>query len=273
MIAIFVGIIIGLVLGLTGAGGSVFAVPLLLILLNLSPQEAISLSLSAVCASALYGTITHLKGKQIQWVPAGVFAIAGSLLTPVGVWLNTLLPPLVVILSFCVLVLVVARRLWRQATQDPNTSTTVRASMNDNDIDPIPQCRYGQPGQRSKKCIWGLMGGAALTGVLSGLYGVGGGFIIVPTVMFLAGLAFKQAVATSLAIITTISLAAFTNYALQGLLPDATLTGQVVLGGIIGMTLGIFSSKRLAGPTLQKFFSLMMALMAIVTVIKFVTNT
>ena len=80
--AIIVGCIIGLVLGLTGAGGSIFAVPLLIILLSLPAQQAIGLSLGAVALSSLLGVFTKIKSGDIQWLPAMVYSVIGSLVAP-----------------------------------------------------------------------------------------------------------------------------------------------------------------------------------------------
>jgi uncharacterized membrane protein YfcA len=127
--SILIGIIMGLSLGLTGADGSILAVPLLILLLNIEPQQAITLSLAVVAGSAIFGVIGHLKSNNIQWLPAIVFAIIGGLFTPVGHWLGSLLPTQVLLFGFSLLVIIVAIRMWLKSIQAPTAAIIVRAAI------------------------------------------------------------------------------------------------------------------------------------------------
>lgn len=267
--ALLVGLIIGAILGLTGAGGSVFAVPLLLILLELPAQDAIGLSLGAVAISALFGTLTRLKSKEIQWLPALTYGVIGSLFSPLGNWLGQYLSDALLLSGFSVLVLLVATRMWVQAKQSPDETKILRARMDSTQSDEVALCRINQNKvfKIGLPCVLGISGGAALTGFLSGLFGVGGGFLIVPTLIFLTGIGIKQAVATSLLIITTISAAGFVSYIGTSAEIDFILLGMLSAGGILGMIFGAAVGKRLAGPILQKLFSVLMVLMAVSTLI------
>ena len=91
MIILITGLMVGLVLGLTGAGGSVFAVPMFILFLQLPAQQAMGLSLAVVSVSAFYGTLLRLKSHEIQWLPAAVYALIGAVTAPVGSKVNQLI--------------------------------------------------------------------------------------------------------------------------------------------------------------------------------------
>lgn len=262
------GLIIGAVLGLTGAGGSVFAVPMLMLLLALEPQQAIGVSLGAVSLCSAYGVMISLKSRQIMWLPAMLFAIVGSLFTPLGTFLNQLIPTPILLGGFACLVVIVATRMWRQATQQPNDTEVVRASQPELSSDSTVLCRVNdfQPFKVGPRCITGMSVAAAITGVLSGLFGVGGGFLIVPTLLFLTSITMRQAVATSLVVITLITGSGFISFLWLGNAVSSTLLYQIAAGGVVGMTLGVITSKKIAGPKLQKIFSILMMSVAVVVV-------
>ena len=267
--AIVIGCIIGLVLGLTGSGGSILAVPLFILFLQLSPLEAIGLSLGVVAASALLGVIGNLKTKNIQWLPALVFATIGSAFTPLGHLLAKNLPHTVIMSAFSLLILVVAAIMWRKAKTSPEETKVVRAGIYQSD-NTQGLCRMNdyQPFKLGLPCIAGVSGGAVLTGVLSGLFGVGGGFVIVPTLIFLLGISIQQAVATSLLVISFVSTAGFINYALSTPEINFQLLTQIIMGGAIGMLLGLSLSKLISGPILQRVFVVIMFLLALIMLAK-----
>jgi uncharacterized membrane protein YfcA len=262
------GLIIGAVLGLTGAGGSVFAVPMLMLMLTLEPQQAIGISLGAVSLCSAYGVMISLKSRQIMWVPAMLFAIVGSLFTPAGTYINQLIPTPILLGSFALLVVMVATRMWRQANQQPSDTAVVRASTPEVSTDNTVLCRVNdfQPFKVGPRCIIGMSIAASVTGVLSGLFGVGGGFLIVPTLLFLTNISMRQAVATSLVVITLITGSGFVSYLVMGNAVPSTLLYEIAAGGMVGMTLGVISSKKIAGPKLQKIFSVLMMCVAIVVI-------
>ena len=269
--AYFVGIIIGLVLGLTGAGGSVLAVPLFITVLVLPAQQAISLSLAVVGISAFYGVLTRLKSKEILWVPGLIFALIGSLTSPLGQWVNHQIDEIWLLSGFSLLVVAVSLRLWLQATRQPKDTAVVRASSAHIKNDSSQSlCNYDaeQPFKLKWPCFLGMTGAALLTGFLSGLFGVGGGFIIVPMLVFLLGVSMLYAVATSLFVISCVSLSGLVSFYLNGGQLPSDLLLQVGGGGVIGMTLGIVLSAYLAGPRLQKLFAVSLFGMSLFTLIK-----
>ncbi len=262
-----VGLLTGLVLGLTGAGGSVFAVPLLVYLVHLTPQEAVGVSLGAVSFSALFGVLTRLRSRQIAWLPALVYAVLGAACSPLGVHLNQRANPRLLMVIFSLLVLLIAARMWYQAVHTPQQTRTLRSSLPERGAAHGALCRMNQ-GAAFKiglPCVAGMALGAVLTGLLSGLFGVGGGFLIVPTLLFLTGISIQQAVATSLVVISLVSLSGFTSFMLAGSPVELALLGRVSIAGVVGMAAGVIGSRHLAGPLLQKIFAALMLSMALLT--------
>lgn len=266
---ILVGCVIGIVLGLTGAGGSVFAVPLLVIFLDLPMTQAAGLSLGAVSASALLGVAMKLKSGHIQWLPAIVFATLGSLATPLGAWGGRLLNEMFLLASFGVMVFIIAYRMWRQASDSPDDARVVRAGRTSKEAGAGAVCAMNQ--HREFKiglpCVMGLSGGALSTGILSGLFGVGGGFLIVPVLIKLTQISMQQAVASSLVVISIVGSVGFANFVWVNNSIDELLLVKLMLGGFAGMSLGIFISQYIAGPNLQKGFAALMVVIFIVTML------
>ena len=265
-----IGSIIGLILGLTGAGGSVFAVPLLVFVLDLPVQEAIAISLGAVAISAFLGFLLKLKSNDVVWLPGIVFAVVGSAFAPVGNLANRYVPPEAILISFSLLVIVVAFRMWISARENPDQASAVRAHTSKEEAPPVALCRYNQNKQFQLRlpCIASISVGAVITGFLSGFFGVGGGFIIVPTLLFLTAMPIKQAVATSLFVIALVSTSGFISFINTSSDWNPTILMQVAAGGLVGMLFGVAISRYMAGPTLQKTFAVSMLGVAVITLAK-----
>jgi len=267
-LAILFGIAIGLALGLTGGGGSIFAIPLLIYGLGMDTREAITLSLAAVTAVALFGSVTAARRGLIEFRAGIIFAVAGLVAAPAGVAIANLLADQVILLAFAVLMLVVATAMWRKSSSAPESTRVVRASMGYDPEDPgAPPCRYN-PGssalQLTAPCSAVLVVTGIATGVLSGLFGVGGGFIIVPALTLVTQLSIQRAVATSLLAIGIIGASGVVAGLTSGRQIDPGLTAAFVAGGIFGMVIGQHIARRVAGPVLQRIFAATMVAVAAV---------
>lgn len=263
MLAGLFGLLIGLVLGLTGAGGSVLAVPLLKQGLGIPTAEAMGLSLGAVALAAGYGALIRLRQRSIVWLPAIVLTTAGALGSPLGTWLRHHTPEPLLNLGFALLVLAVALQMWRQSRLDPESTRVVRAEATGGEAIPAA-CNLSPSGQfeLQPRCV-GRMSGVGLTlGVVSGLFGVGGGFIIVPALTLFAGLDARRAVATSLVAISLVSAVGFSLFVLQQSNFAWPAFIPVAIGGLAGMLLGSLIGRYIAGPRLQQLFVVLMLAMA-----------
>ncbi|RMF14228.1 MAG: sulfite exporter TauE/SafE family protein [Gammaproteobacteria bacterium] len=249
-----VGAIIGLVLGLTGAGGSLLAIPLLVYGVGEPYRIAVGLSLLTVLAGALWGAVHSYRENLVAVAPAVVFALGGMLAAPVGYRLTHILPEKPLMASFLILMAIIALRMLHQAKRTPDQTRQVRARLTSKtDVQPI--CRFSQ-GRTTLNCRIALVIAGLLTGLLSGLFGVGGGFLIVPILMGISDLPIERAIATSLAVIAAISLSGSLSFLAHTSLDDY---GRVILmlmaGALAGMTLGRLLAARLAGPRLHTLFA------------------
>ena len=125
---LLIGIVIGLLLGLTGAGGSVFAVPLLILLGDVSIHQAVTLSLAAVATITLYGSVRNFGNQTILWKPAALLAGSGMLGAPLGQLFASILSEVLLVAGFSLLAVIIAIRMWLTATTMPEASKVVRSS-------------------------------------------------------------------------------------------------------------------------------------------------
>lgn len=266
MLSLLFGLIVGFSLGLTGGGGSIFAVPLLVYGLAMPAHEAVGVSLVAVGATALGGAIVRLQRREVELKTALLFGMAGMVGAPLGAGLGAKLPADFLLSGFALLMLLVAARMWLQAVHRPAEAHVVRAG--DDTLDASnsgPACRVNLTGglTLTSRCTLVLTLSGILTGLLSGLFGVGGGFLIVPALVLVASLPMQRAVATSMLVIALISASGSASYLLAGRPLVLKVTALFILGGLSGMVLGARLSRRLAGPQLQKLFATAMVGVAI----------
>jgi len=266
MLSVPFGIVVGLALGLTGGGGSIFAVPLLIYGLGIEAHSAVAMSLAAVAFTAAIGALEGWLRGVVELRAALIFAVAGMLFAPVGVYLGDQVDPAVVVVLFATLMLVVACRMFVKARRAPDESRIVRARLASNaSQDQGTVCRYSADGhlRLNAPCSAALIGVGAVVGVLSGFFGVGGGFLIVPALVLITEMGIHRAVATSLLVIALIGLSGVGSAVLAGRDLNWAITLLFVLGGIIGMFAGRGLAQRLAGSTLQILFAIAMILIAL----------
>lgn len=235
-------IAIGVSLGLLGSGGSILTVPVLVYLLGQDEKVAIAGSLFIVGTIALAGSFQYLRAKLIDWRNVGIFGVPGMAGTYLGAMLAAYVPGIVQLSLFAVVMLLASYLMLRPIKLQQNSNSTPRAAW--------------------KIAIDGL-----LVGVMTGLVGVGGGFLIVPALVFLGGMTMHRAVATSLVIITLKSYSGFYKYMdvldEQGLALDWNALWVVTGLGIAGSFAGASVAGRLPQATLQKWFGYFLIIMGI----------
>ena len=263
-LTLFFGALVGFSLGLTGGGGAIFAVPLLVYGLGVPAREAVGVSLLTVGATSLVGFVQRARSKMVEFPTGLLFAVAGMIGAPVGALLADRIPEALLLGLFGALMLVIALRMWRKAG-DSAARLPIIMDSNVMDDDGGPTCRRDPEGKLhlTSRCamLLGVVGLGA--GVLSGLFGVGGGFIIVPALVVFSGMGMQRAIGTSLLVITLISAAGTASHLLAG--KDLTLftAGVFTIGSVAGLFAGSSLAQRLAGPTLQKVFAIAIVLVAL----------
>jgi uncharacterized membrane protein YfcA len=217
------GSLVSFTLGLVGGGGSILAVPLMVYLVGVaSPHVAIGTSALAVAVNAGANLIPHARQGTIKWRCAGMYAAAGVIGAYGGSTLGKAFDGQRLLFLFAMLMLVVGALTLRN-----------RGNVGNADV----QCRR----ENAPKVI--AYGGA--TGLFSGFFGIGGGFLIVPGLMASTGMPMVNAVGSSLVAVAAFGLTTALNYALSGLV-DWGLAVTFIGGGIVGGVFGAATSKRLS---------------------------
>lgn len=257
------GALVGLALGLTGGGGSILAIPLLVYGLAVPPREAIVVSLASVGATALVGAVQRLRAGLVEVRIGLIFSVGGGLGAPVGAWIGGRLPEPALLGLFAVLMLVVAANLWFKATRGPSQPAEAEGSGEAKEVGPI--CQHASTGAiiLTSRCAASMAMAGLGTGVLAGLFGVGGGFVTVPALVGLGRMPIHRAIATSLLVIGLVSAIGVAVQVLGGRDIPLDTTALFVGGGVAGMFLGGLLARRIAGPALQKIFAVAVVAVAV----------
>lgn len=242
--------------------------PLLIYLCGVPPRPAIAISLAAVGGTALAGAVARARSGEVELRTALIFAAGGMAAAPLGSWTGAELPEGLLLTLFGALMILVAVRMWRRS---PAEGRLVRAPLADRPAGGEgPGCRRDARGRLrlDSRCAVVLAIAGLATGYLAGLFGVGGGFVIVPALVLFTGMAIHRAVATSLLVIALIAASGVTSQVLGGAELDPGITALFVLGGLIGMGLGTLLGRRLAGPTLQRVFAVAIILVGAFVIVR-----
>jgi uncharacterized membrane protein YfcA len=228
LLGFLLGIFTGLVLGLTGSGGTIIAVPLLIFGLHATVAEAAPIALLSIALSATVATLPAFRQGIVRYRAAGLIATTGLLTAPIGIWIARQLPDSLLTLLFAGVLAFAAWYMYRQSD---------RSAVQKEELS-LP-CQLNL---ESGRLIWTLPCARELafsgitTGFLSGLLGVGGGFIIIPALRKISNLPMQSLMATSLAITALISVTGviaatsmgFMNWLLALPFSAGTITGTLI---------------------------------------------
>jgi|SRR5687767_7823729 uncharacterized membrane protein YfcA len=254
-LAILFGAVVGVSLGLTGGGGGILAVPMLVYGVGVEPHQALLVSLLAVGATALVGAIERIRRNEVAVATGVLFAVAGMAGAPYGATLADRIEPRSLLLMFSALMLYVALRMWFKAGSRRPTAGGAHPPLTN-------RARRRRSTFSLGRVIMLVVLGAA-TGVLSGLFGVGGGFVIVPALVLVGGMDIHRAVATSLLVIPLVSVTGVAQHLRQQQQPLALgVTVLFVVGGVAGMAVGTFVGRRMSAARLQRVFAVVIIVVA-----------
>ncbi len=230
-------LVTGLILGLIGGGGSVLTVPVLVYLLGYPAKQAIAMSLPIVGCASLVGAIGHWRTGNVQWKTALAFGAVAMLGSFTGARLSSLLDGRVQLVLLGTAMTIAAVSMLRSAGKEASA-------------DALPQRSLG---------LVALAGFGV--GVLTGLVGVGGGFLIVPTLVLLGGVPMRAAIGTSLAIITMNTMSGFAGYVGRVSL-DWTAMGTFTAVAIVGILVGTRLAARVPVARLKSGFTFVLLAVA-----------
>jgi uncharacterized protein len=238
--ALLFGTAIGILLGTIGGGGSILTVPILVYALDLGVHEATATSLAIVGLTALFGAVPHARAGRVALKTALVFGGAGIAGAFAGSWLNARVSGPLILLLFGFLMLAVALRM----ALGKRGRTTLTA----------PQTAIG--------INWPVIVTGLIVGLMTGFFGVGGGFLIVPALVLILRLPMRMAVGTSLIIIAINSTAGIVAHFESGGI-DIKLAALFVAGGFAGTMVGSRVADRVDDAKLSRGFATLIALVGI----------
>jgi hypothetical protein len=242
--AILAGLATGLMLGIFGSGGSIITTPALLYLLQIEPKSAIAMSLGIVAITATITALQHWRNGNVNARVTLVFGLFGIAGTYAGARLGVITPVVIQLTLFALVMYAAAWKMLKPA----------RKSVGAVAVGELSACDSGH-------CLTHVAMHGILVGALTGLVGVGGGFLIVPALVLLSGLSMKQAIGTSLAIVAIKSYAGFAGYA-GAVDIDYGLMGVFTTVAIAGSLVGTHYAQRVSGEVLKRGFALFLMLVA-----------
>lgn len=270
LLPIVVGVCVGIIVGLLGAGGGILSVPILVYLLGQSPHNAAAGSLLIVGATSLIALIG--RRKEVHWKQGTVFgmlSIAGSF---IGSFLNSLISANLLMYLFSALLLIVAGLMFRKAAKEKNAaggkSQIVSPNTNVNKQVCNKTSQGNENSQRNNSHLhhWiTIIFAAVLIGVLTGFFGVGGGFAVVPALTLIMHFDMKEASATSLLVMVIASLAGLTARMGTAIQIDYLSVLPFALASMIGGPIGASLTRKAKSTTLTFLFAILLLLVAVYT--------
>lgn len=248
------GLITGLLLGLTGAGGGIVAGPLLMLFLHLPLTAAAPISLLAIALGCGASVLLGLRQRIVQYRATLLLSLMGILAMPAGIHLSRTLPAEPLLLAFSALLLYRAARLWKSREVGK---------------DKTRPCAVDKHGKFlwSRPCARAMAGAGLLAGFFGGLLGVGGGFVIVPALRKHTPLPMHAIIATSLATLTLVSIAGLLQWNAQESI-RWHIAAPFIAGTIAGITAGRLATPKIPEHGLRRTFAALCVLIAIGLTIK-----
>ena len=274
LLALPLGVAIGLALGALGGGGSILAVPALVYVLGLAPKQAVTTSLLVVGVAAVVAMAGHLRAGRVR-VGAGLwFGAAGVLGALAGTRLNRQVDPNVLLAAFASIMLVAAWRMWAAAKAGRRLVPVAAAASSDDaaitgrGVQPAPP--GADPGGglvMTPATVAKVAAAGSVVGLMTGFFGVGGGFVIVPALVLVLRFEMPAAVGTSLLVIAVNSATA-----LVARLGSSSVDWRVALPFTAAALAGALAGSRVAGrtdpATLSRWFAGLLVAVAVYTLVR-----
>jgi uncharacterized membrane protein YfcA len=249
------GFLIGISLGAFGGGGSILAVPALVYAAGQSATSATSTSLVVVALTALVGVVPHWRAGRVRFGAGSLFGLAGVGGSLVGTHLNASADPDALLVAFSVLMLVAAAAMWRR-----NAGTVVMAA----DRHAVGAASLIRDAPVSPAVVVKVIAAGSVVGLLTGFFGVGGGFVVVPALVLALRFDMPDAVGTSLLVIAINSVVALASRWQGGSIEWGTAVPFAV-AGVAGVAVGVRLASTRDSSSLQKGFIALLVVVAVYT--------
>lgn len=264
LIASPLGFLIGISLGAVGGGGSILAVPMLVYAAGLPPKKATTASLVIVGATALTGLPSQLRAHRVKIVAGTVFALTGVVGSIVGTHVNKGIDPNALLLAFSGLMVVAIVAMVRRERQAFHTVELLDEHPAEDDADDGAVVIHTRVDMTTALKV---VAAGTVVGFLTGLFGVGGGFVIVPALVLALGYGMPIAAGTSLLVIALNSAIALAQRYSGNPVPWNAVVEFLVMA-VPGVFVGTWLSRRVDGPTLARWFIGLLVVVAAYTAIR-----
>lgn len=255
--ALLVGLSLGLVLGLLGGGGGILAIPAFIHVLGMPVDEASTTSLVVVAIGAAAGLVPHAIAGRVAWRTGALFGVLGGAGAVLGARAALVADDRLQLAGLIALIFLAASGMLREA--DDSSLTTMRHRI---PVDPTPPARSTTVATQAptRSLSVRVLASATGVGLVTGFFGVGGGFVAVPALMWGAGLAVRKATATGLLVIVINSAVALAARG-TGYLPWP-VTGELAVAAVVGALGGALLSHRVPSAMLKRAFGWLLLIIA-----------
>jgi uncharacterized membrane protein YfcA len=299
IIAIILGVGVGLALGALGGGGSTLAVPILVFIAGLTPQEATTASLLVVGVAAAVGAVEHVRRGNVRLGVGLIFGLSGIVGSRIGTTINRGIDGDLLLAGFAVLIVFVAVRMYRSAPPRTASADAVEPSAPTGPVEPtaptgpveptdarvdtgdrrtsstvtsdrvvvVPRTsRSAEINLREPRTLGRLLLAATAVGLLTGLFGVGGGFAIVPALVLVLGFETREAIGTSLVVIAVNAMVALAMRA-GSIDIDWAIVGPFLATVTVGVLVGTWVAARVDAARLTRAFAVMLVVVGLYTLV------
>jgi uncharacterized membrane protein YfcA len=258
------GLLIGVSLGALGGGGSILAVPALVYAAGQSPKHATTTSLVLVATTAVIGIMPHWHAGRVRFGAGTLFGLVGIPGSLLGSRWNDAADPDVLLLAFAGLMLVAATAMWRRAHR-PASEVARSLSAAAAPTTAAPTTTLSAPFGLAR--VLKVVAAGTVVGLLTGFFGVGGGFVIVPALVLALGFTMPEAVGTSLLVITINSVVALSTRLQTGSIEWGTVI-PFTLASLVGVVIGTRLASTKDSTSLQRLFVVLLVGVASYTAIQ-----
>lgn len=254
------GLAIGASSALTGTGGSILAVPSLMLGLNMPLSQAAPIALLAVLSASTMATLQAFRDNMVRYKTALLMSLFGIVSAPIGVWVAKQISNTLLNLLFASILIYISFRMWQQSAE----------MQQESEKNPTPACMINSATSRlfwTASCTKRLIATGSIAGILSGLFGVGGGFVIVPSLRQVSNFTMQTIIATSLAVVAVISITTVITYAFNNQL-QWKIAVPFMIGTIIGVTIFKLVNFKITDTLSQRSFAIIACIAAGLVVAK-----